>query len=607
MGYMFRCPLCLKRLDADHTLVAFRITETAGDAPPPSVEVDCDDEDFMEEIITWGGDALYTPATDKSVFISHIQCDAVNPFWTEEVILDADGDEAERDARIKIPPGDGGKITWSFRCELTGNTLKKEMQHKVISMLRLTKRYNDLHRPMWFPFGLLRSTAALGDEDLRRPFGSLVEMASAPGVGKTILTLQLMNEQTYANRDGRFIDSAAYFFPRREGVADQAQSESTFMDELFFHASWAKRPEFRPLPTTAITPGDLRAVFIKPVGGLTKLALQPHRTSSQNGSRRQKVWEAIAYFLQSVGFMSKSQPPQTDVLKELSHPRYWHPILFYDTAGETQLRGSEITMAVRNLTNKLAICIDAQEVFDSNSDNSSINLACERIHTMIQEEDRKSCCLVITKLDTLPLIAEERATLMRIAEDLETPDDEARRLLVEWLEKNRDRDKDNLRRYLLSSDSRVERVFFVWTEGLPKMRGIRSYPLDSFEPERGDVGTGVTIKATNGYDFKRATKLYFNGREAQFQAESSGVIKTKVPEHATTGFIEIEFGTGANKDEGTSEKYFVVNSSPARPDELPQSYGLIKFLAWCIDKSPATLTEVLGTSAARGADGRAAE
>jgi hypothetical protein len=205
----------------------------------------------------------------------------------------------------------------------------------------------------------------------------------------------------------------------------------------------------------------------------------------------------------------------------------------------------------------------------------------------------------------LPLDEEQKKLIMYIAEDLSATDAEARRLLIKWLKEYHDPDKDNLRQYLSSSDSHIEKVFFVWTENLPKMRDIRSYPIERFEPKQGDIGTEVTIHATEGYDFTKAIKLYFNGREARFRAESAKVIKAVVPDGATTGFIEIEIEEdvpqiGKIKDEGTSEQHFIVNQSGKQRYAPPQSYGLIKFLSWCLDKSPQELIQDFEASIQEG-------
>jgi IPT/TIG domain. len=597
MPYQFRCPLCLKRLGPSHTLIAFHDVDPTAEEPPRDLTVDCGEQDFISEIIRFGERAIYTPVTDNAVFVSHLQCDAFNPFWEEEKTEpDDDGLDKKIPAQVKIPGDhrDGEMIVESLRCEKTGVILQKTMHHRIISMLRSTRKYDESYRPMWFPFALLRSTAAAEGEEMRRPFGSLVEMASAPGVGKTILTLQLMNKRLYTNNDDQFIEITDYFFPRRESET-QATFMEAFLKELFYHSTWIERPEFRPLATFNVTPGDLRAVFIRPVRAArdvqAKLSAQP---SENNKGILRKVIEFFSYAKDEISGIEEKETPKVDVQRELSKPDYWYSVLFYDTAGETQVKVSNVARAVRRLTNKLAICIDAQEIFDTNSDNKSISHACKRISTMIQDQEHKSSCLIVTKLDLLPFWKEQKENFLKLAEDLQTPEMETRRMLINWLVEHRDHDKDELRQYLLSSDSPIEKVFFVWTENLPKMLGIRSYPIKSFEPQQGEVGTEVTITASDGYDFKEVEKLSFNGTKAEIEIESSTKIKTKVPVGATTGFIEIELKDG--KDKGTSEQYFTIGTQGRRKFTLPRSYGLIKFLAWCLDKSPRELVKELKMS-----------
>ncbi len=601
MRYQFRCPLCLKKLGAGHSLIAFKIEESTSGNPPLSLEVDCGQEDFFEEIIRFGGNSIYTPTTEDAVYLSHLQCDAVNPFWEEATEPPEDGQPGSV-SKVSIPgrSADGRKITWPFMDEKTGTALQKEMQHQIVEMLRCTIQFSERHRPMWFPFGLLRSTATVEGENLRRPFGSLVEMASAPGVGKTILTLQLLNKKLYAGHRDRGIEIADYFFTRREVQQDGVQPKDAFMRELFFHSSWGDRPEFRPPATTDLTPGDLRAIFIRPAGE-SHPATAPPPTGAQllkkEGRLLGRVWRNGVNFFRYFWTETRDAPetePKINLTRELGKADYWHSILFYDTAGETQKNFGEVTRAVRRLTNKLAICIDAQEIFVKDGENLSISQACERIRTMIQQRDRKSCCLIITKLDLISQYESEKENMRKVADDLQVNDGEARRMLVKWLEDNADADKDYLRQYLLEYDSHIEQVFFVWTEGLPKMAGIRSYPIASFEPRHGEAGTEVTIHAASGYDFKEAKSISFNGKEANFTAESGDVIKAKIPEGATTGFIEIRLEAGTKKDEGTSEQYFVVGQQYRYVQfSRPQSHGLIKFLAWCLDRPPRELIKEL--------------
>jgi hypothetical protein len=471
-------------------------------------------------------------------------------------------------------------------------------------MLRTTFPFGDKHRPMWYPFPLLLATAADNKYDSSRPFGCLVEVASTKDVGKTILTLQLLNDVLYKN--GRALNVRDYFYPKTD-----------FMEELYFRSIWRSRPASRPAPTNP-TAGDMRAIFVRPA---VVPALDP--PADGNGGKSGlwqsfKQWvkgdvkEGAKYFLESTFDIvpqedekRKKEPFDLNKMLEEQKREFWKPVLFYDTAGESQEKRDQVIEAVGEITNKLAIVIDARDVFDIDSwredHNASIRHASERISDMQQMSyRRKDTCIVVTKLDMVNFTPEQKEEVKNIAEGISVGDAVARAMLVAWLREHSDDDKESLIQHLDPMEDVVGRVFFVWTENLPKMRGIRMSPIFAFKPLSGGPGEEITITANQGFHFQDAKKVLFDGREAKFNIISDTEITAHVPQGASSGYIDIVLESidpitnHPVEDDANSEGVFIVTGSkkPAVVGK-PHSYGLVKFLAWCLDKSVAAITKTV--------------
>jgi IPT/TIG domain-containing protein len=587
MSYRYRCPLCLTRLGAGQRLVVFKRNDPTAARPGDFDRIDCSDPNFVERIIDFGGKGGLTPTEENAVFVSHMKCTATNPFW----------DEVKGKVDMPGDPNEGGnELAAEFECSRTGQTLQKQLKHWIVGMLRTAADRYVKHRPMWYTFPLLLATAAENEEDLERPFGSLVEIASTKDVGKTILTLQLLNDILYQN--GRSLNVSDYFYPKTD-----------FKEELYFRSTWQDRPTSRPAATLP-TPGDMRAVFVAPINAspfdepVNGNGLKPSRWQSFV----RKTREGAAYFLESTfGSMGEEQKQKEtfDLSRMMAEKRHlvWKPVLFYDTAGELQARRAQIIQSVSQTTNKLAICIDARDVFDIDSisrddHNASIKHACGRINNMLLTPHRqKATCIIVTKLDMVDFTPEQREQVRRIAEDVDVNDDEAREMLVDWLKAHSDNDKRKLIGYLRRSDHSVERVFFVWTENLPKMRGIRFSPINKFVPTNGNPGDEITITANAGFNFQDAKEVFFNGLEADFDIVSDTQIKARVPQGATSGYIDIVLevvdpvtNQPYNDDPANSDGIFNVGKERSPDVGMPRSCGLVKFLAWCLDQSVEAIT-----------------
>src|SRR5207249_9638975 len=71
------------------------------------------------------------------------------------------------------------------------------------------------------------------------------------------------------------------------------------------------------------------------------------------------------------------------------------------------------------------------------------------------------------------------------------------------------------------------------------------FPISSFTPSSGPVGTSVTIGGTN---FMGATAVTFNESAASFTVTSDTAIQTTVPAGATTGPLSVTTPAGRSEE-----------------------------------------------------------
>jgi hypothetical protein len=598
MPYQFTCPLCLVTLGQRHWLRLFKIGEAGSDPNEVEDRIDCGDPDFINNILKFSGDDVFVPTDEYAVYVSHEKCTAANPFW--------------KDDKLEIPgtDSDGERFLATLASDEIAKGFQANLSYWMVKILRETYKLGDDYRPMWYPLQLLLATAK-EVKHKTRPYGSLVEMASSKSVGKTILTLQILNQELY--RNGREVTVRDFFYPNAD-LADVGLGKfrEKFYSEVFYHSMWKSTPVSRPFGTVP-SAGDLRAIFIQPVAG----EYQPPK-ADRRANGRVKRSAASAYgmamdFARDFFMIKPKEQKEREsglTFEELVRNRkdeYWSPIIFYDTAGELQETMGMATRSVRELTDKLAICVDAREIFDRyeplmpeekltpvNERNASIRHACRRLKEREHApRRRKSTCIIVTKLD-LVLSDEEKQQVKDIAEaENANADEAARDLLIKWLAKYPDPDKQNLRARITRERGLVEKVFFVWTENLPRMKGVRRSPISKIEPGSAYPGEEVTLIAEQGFNFEDAKKVTFNGVESSYEIDSKEKIRATVPATATSGLVGIVLEgiptgvaptSNTYKDDATSNVPFTVlpkvNSDPSRP----RSYGINRFLAWCLDK-----------------------
>jgi hypothetical protein len=609
MPYQFTCPLCLVTLGQRHTLRVFKIADAGANRNNPPKKIECGNPNFIDEILKFSGEDAFVPIDEYAVYVSHEKCEAVNPFWASD--------------KLEMPGkySDGEQFLANLTCVRTEKQFQSLLSYWMVKILRETYKLGNDYRPMWYPLQLLLATASDGTSRTR-PYGSLVEMASSKSVGKTILTLQILNQALY--RNGREVTVRDFFYPNAdlEDVTFKDFREK-FYNEVFYHSMWKRTPISRPFGTVA-SAGDLRAIFIQPVLPEDR----PIQSQKRHADGRFKrglsrfvinpflIFVKGTFTLESPEKKKEQQPaPKFEDVIAKCRDEYWSPIIFYDTAGELQETMGMVTKSVRQLTNKLAICVDAREIFNRyepfmpedtvtpvTERNTSIRHAHKRLSELqITPRRRKGACIIVTKLD-LVLSGADKEKVKAIAEDPDA-DESARKLLIEWLTAHSDYDKENLRSLILKDQKLVEKVFFVWTENLPRMKGVRRSPIKRIDPPSGRSGDEIILEVEPDFDFEDAKRVTFNGTESRYTIVSKEKIKAIVPETATSGLVGILLegipkGLGQTsttyRDEATSNVPFTVLPEISSDASKPRSYGLIKFLAWCLDKKIEEISRPTG-------------
>jgi len=595
--FKFRCPLCLRRLRGGQQLILFKSASAESESEEPSiVTIDCQDG-FMEQVTEFVGKLENN--IRGGVFVSHVNCDGKNPFF--------------KDGKIQIPGNlvdDGERcVLDGVVCAVTGKAYPADVRHWIIRMLRETSRYSEKHDAMWYPYLLLAATASVDRMDIVRPFGNLIELAGTRRVGKTILTIQMMHEDLFS----RGLRSFEYFFPRGlEG--------NPFYEELITFAAWKEQPSFRP-PGTLRTPGDLRAAFIE--------RIPPKNTPAAKKTRTRKPslmgWfvNLMHEFSEMLGARRRDVDANSKTFR-FQPSKKWVPILLYDSAGEASQEFPERTRRLRDLTNKIAICIDAEELVNRASPPNSIKHARERLNLALLESDsrKRRTAIVVTKADMLQkTLSTADATLLNdLWKGGSRASERGRKLLLSLLQRRPTNDGAALTEFL-SKTPIVDAVFFVGTINLPLMNGIRFSPIGSFEPVSAKKRKRITIKANKYYRFQMngdvpasagttnpptdedlddqlrsatpdSTELdvkaiRFNDRSAEFTVINSKTIEATVPDNSSRGFIGIiserREGTPPQlvRDDANSSELFNVIDISDKESLKPKSFGLTSFLAWC--------------------------
>lgn len=422
----YHCPLCLKLLTEDDNMARVCVEHPPRPGSALS-DFSCSDQNLEDEIFCPEGGRC-NGVIDTGVFLSHLECEAVNPFW--------DG------ARVDIP---GQDSTTVFQMNTPAGTRDIQISHWQIKVLR---RMPPTVRGMWFPLMLMRALAEAGREPGEKRTGALVELAGASTVGKSVLAMQAMVYKGYVPvYDGaRHVDVAGYMFSRMPPGGSALTNP--FLANLYYNYLMRMNKDgLQPLPQTRRMPGDVKVAFVAP-----RVHDAPPPDNPAGNSRR----GVFAFVLQIVRDVIK-------VSRTEAH-KFWYTVAFYDAAGEEFLEDGSIPEAIEKVVDKVAVLVDAAEIHGLVS-GDSIAVANERLKKAKAQD--LPCCLVVTKLDLVVdrLSQEEQSKVRAAAEDLSAAEGPERELLDGWLKLRVNHGSAGELRSRLQN---IERVFFVWTEGLPE-------------------------------------------------------------------------------------------------------------------------------------------
>ncbi len=470
----YRCPLCLKLLDASEKLERRCTTH-----PDRNKTFNCGHSNMPRQIFCPASGCRCADEISNGVFLRHVGCAEHNPFWDGSKI-DLDGQSHESWAAFLIDFGAGD--------------ISVQVQHWLIGVLRNFPR--DV-REMWFPLMLLRATA---ERNGSRRIGRLVELSGARSAGKTILAVQAMNPHGYAPTPGLgsvLINN--FIFSRRVGERTERHFRS-FIETL--HLSTLLRRSDKNIFLPEGTPHgarNLRVAFIKPAvwspapsdGTWKGLLMRIGRMLWHDGKRilRDDVTGGIS-----------------DIFGGQGVRPYWHAIVFYDKSGEVDENEDVIT----DILDKVAVVVNAAEILglaeeEENAEDvldlfevkpntgnvldlpkakpaleKSLEVAVQRIIKAI--ESKQLCYLVVTQLDKVKKrIGADWQQVQRIADDLTDIGKDrgplsrawsklsprrsspAHQLLEKWLGDEQVGNRRQLKDHLKD----VEEIFFIWTDDLP--------------------------------------------------------------------------------------------------------------------------------------------
>jgi hypothetical protein len=404
------------------------------------------------------GSKIYCPDCRGSrivgdgVFLLHVGCEAINPFW----------DKDPNANQVGAVPETG---------QFEENNRAFHVDHWELQMLREAAGPFRGLKEMWFPQALF---ITLNGEDQKSRSGTLIKLAGAGGVGKTTLSTMTFSPASYGLRSAvsrnarpavRFsgIEHFVYVGPQPGDPLDIQFLRGLYPGSLLHQGRWEPGAI---LPTPRFARPNLRAAFLRlPTGdgGLTTAL---------------KV------------ILGRSSPRQ-------------HTVAFYDSGGEThRLPAPPWLRAMDYVVDVVAVVIAADHIgkFITTHEAApgtagsgqpvadSIPVAVDGINRVASNRPRR--CVVVTRLDVIEsrLDARAQAHLKNIRDNKHTARSLERNLLKEWLRGGSAKESELAD--LLGGDD-VDRVFFAWAEGLekagevPRGVGLRKLILWARDVSRG--------------------------------------------------------------------------------------------------------------------------
>jgi len=418
---------------------------------PFTITIHDDEEGLPDTVYCSGGNGGCNNSIYPGVFLRHVGCHAHNPYW---------------DGRTVNIPGTDSTTTYQFATpEGQKNIL---VTHWEIGMMRTIPAAQE----MWFPLMLLRATSETLNNQSGKRIGVLVELAGSAQVGKTILAMQSMEYEGYVAEDngqGRHIEVKDFMFSRLP--PGRTAATNPLLANLYLSSLMRlNKKGLHGFAPTLKLPGDVKAAFIQPASsGGRKLPLD----STGSEPRKSRIG-AIAKIVIDILIGIK------DIFWSHRSSGFWYTVILYDIAGEAFIVGDPTTDAIERAVDKVAVLVDATEIFNFQGDGDSVAMANEQIGKAAARN--LPHCLVVTKVDLVMqmLLPEDQVKVKKFAEDLSGEyKEETRELLKKWLSQGT---ADANIRQLNNRIDKVDRVFLIWTENLPTSNEQGTVQTSSEQP-----------------------------------------------------------------------------------------------------------------------------
>lgn len=325
---------------------------------------------------------------------------------------------------------------------------------------------------MWFPLMLLRATNETLNNQRGKRIGVLVELAGSTQVGKTILAMQSMEYEGYVAEDhgqGRHVEVKDFMFSRLP--PGRTAATNPLLANLYLSSLMRlNKKGLHGFAPTFKLPGDVKAAFFKPASA----ARRSLPLDSSGSEPRQSRVGAIAKNVIDILIGIK------DIFWSHRSRGFWYTVILYDIAGEAFIVGDPTTDAIERAVDKVAVLVDATEIFDFQGDGDSVATANEQIGKAAARS--LPHCLVVTKVDLIMgmLPPEDQVKVKKFAEDLSCEyKEETLELLQKWLDQGT---ADANIRQLKNRIDKVDRVFLIWTENLPTSNKEGTVQTSSEQP-----------------------------------------------------------------------------------------------------------------------------
>lgn len=465
---LFRCPLCLKQVQADDRFVRY-----CPQHPARTAELK-------------GSDFMSTP-------LEELLCP--EPDCSSGAVVNTTGLQLKH---VDCPHGRSPFAGVAFTTSHDGHTLRhwellvmEEIQRELSKIPR--QPWADLldGEEMFFPFALLvrKDTFAVS------PPAShvLVGVVGEKGVGKTFLTMHLADLQGYGHSALQSPYDFLFCVPD-EGSAPHTEFLNTLLIRMLLQGNSDFRSFLRATPERHL---NLKAGLFVRESLTTWLrdgdAPQTRQTPAIQGDSPQRPW--VAAFRRVL----------RDFIRVLSPPKsarttvdWFCSLLMYDIAGETVSAGdSAILDEHQNAMDVMLVVVSAEDLVKTPTKGCSLAKGASLLDALRRWKGRPGSrvALVVTKGDVGPTAIRERG---QESDTLEG----RRRVLVEVLKKHTSTGAGQLAQMLSVSSSPVEAVFFIRPEFtsafIPVVHGLSDVVRWCFDPTptrcgpRPAAGSGTT-------------------------------------------------------------------------------------------------------------------